>query len=100
MTGLIRFVQIVHYPLFTKIGSRGFAQYAESHRHLTSLVVVPLMLLELLSAFLLPFYMGAALLSQRENCRLVTGRAVIASKVIALELFGLVESEVFREVAA
>lgn len=59
MTGLIRFVQIVHYPLFTKIGSRGFAQYAESHRHLTSLVVVPLMLLELLSAFLLPFYMNS-----------------------------------------
>jgi len=54
MTGLIWFVQIVHYPLFTKIGSRGFTQYAESHRHLTSLVVVPIMLLELIAAALLP----------------------------------------------
>ncbi|MCA9802176.1 MAG: hypothetical protein KC777_09325 [Cyanobacteria bacterium HKST-UBA02] len=59
MTGLIWFVQIVHYPLFTRVGSRTFTQYAESHRHLTSLVVVPLMLLEVFSALLLPFIINS-----------------------------------------
>lgn len=53
MTGLIWFVQIVHYPLFAKVGRDGFAAYESSHARLTTLVVGPVMLLEALTALLL-----------------------------------------------
>lgn len=46
MTGLIVFVQVVHYPLFDRVGRDGFARYAADHSSLTTLVVGPLMLLE------------------------------------------------------
>lgn len=49
MTGLIWFVQIVHYPLFDGVGSQGFIAYEERHRQLTTLVVGPLMLAELIT---------------------------------------------------
>lgn len=50
MTGLIWFVQIVHYPLFAAVGSAGFPNYARSHQMWTTLVVGPPMLLEALTA--------------------------------------------------
>lgn len=53
MTGLIWFVQIVHYPLFDAVGSAEFQAYAEKHRHLTSVVVFMPMITEITSAFLL-----------------------------------------------
>ena len=46
MTGLIWFVQVVHYPLLRAVGSSGYAAYQEQHLRLTPLVVAPLMLLE------------------------------------------------------
>jgi len=46
MTGVIWFVQVVHYPLFLKVGSVDFSKYESSHRIRTSFVVVPLMLVE------------------------------------------------------
>ena len=46
MTGLIWFVQVVHYPLFLEVGADGFRQYSASHQHRTALVVAPAMLLE------------------------------------------------------
>lgn len=39
MCGVIVFVQVVHYPLFLKVGRNGFAGYAKSHQWLTSFVV-------------------------------------------------------------
>lgn len=53
MTGLIWFVQIVHYPLFALAADRRFAAYEDDHARRTSLVVVPLMLAELLTGLLL-----------------------------------------------
>jgi hypothetical protein len=53
MTGLIWFVQIVHYPLFDSVGAHEFQAYAERHRHLTSLVVVIPMITEICTALLL-----------------------------------------------
>ncbi len=53
MTGLIWFVQIVHYPLFGQVGKSGFVSYEASHSSLTTLVVMPLMLIELLTTLLL-----------------------------------------------
>ncbi|MEZ5098958.1 MAG: hypothetical protein R3C15_03975 [Thermoleophilia bacterium] len=46
MTGVIWFVQVVHYPLFARVGEAGFAAYEEAHRRLTTLVVAPTMLVE------------------------------------------------------
>ncbi|HEX8821355.1 MAG TPA: hypothetical protein VF794_15620 [Archangium sp.] len=50
MVGLIWFVQVVHYPLFAKVGPDAFVPYAVAHGTLTGLVVGPPMLLELLTA--------------------------------------------------
>ncbi len=47
MTGLIWFVQIVHYPLFDKIGTAEFVRYEQLHQRLTTWVVAPLMFAEL-----------------------------------------------------
>ena len=46
MVGLIWFVQIVHYPLFGRVGREGFADYSLAHSRLTGLVVGPPMLIE------------------------------------------------------
>ena len=66
MTGLIWFVQVVHYPLFRSVAELGpFSDYSNRHSQLTTLVVGPVMTLELaLSvAFALSgFKWGSALL--------------------------------------
>lgn len=73
MVGLIWFVQLVHYPLFARVGERGFAAYELEHARRTGWVVIPPMLLEAASATLLllappaaigraPFAVGFALL--------------------------------------
>lgn len=53
MTGVIWFVQIVHYPLFGQIGVGYFGKYEEQHTLLTTFVVLPPMFVELLTAGLL-----------------------------------------------
>lgn len=55
MAGLIWFVQIVHYPMFARVGSEGFSRYALEHQARTTVVVLPLMLTELVSAVWLGF---------------------------------------------
>ena len=50
MTGLIWFIQIVHYPLLAAVGSEGFCNYEHQHRLRTTWVVAPAMLAEALSA--------------------------------------------------
>ena len=50
MTGLIWFVQVVHYPLFAKVGAEGYSGYQTAHMRLTTLVVGPPMLVELATA--------------------------------------------------
>ncbi len=53
MTGLIWFVQIVHYPLFNRVGLGHFAAYETRHSTLTTLVVIVPMFVELVTAFAL-----------------------------------------------
>ena len=53
MVGVIWFVQVVHYPLMSRVGPQGFRRYEEAHRVRTSWVVVPLMLTELAANLLL-----------------------------------------------
>ena len=56
MVGVIWFVQVVHYPLFAKVSSEGFALYSKAHSRLTTYVVGPPMLLEVATAVVLVFY--------------------------------------------
>ena len=46
MTGLIWFVQVVHYPLFQSVGREGFIRYERLHASRTTRVVGPAMLIE------------------------------------------------------
>src|SRR5215207_8578728 len=55
MSGLIWFVQVVHYPLFAGFGVERWSAYAASHQRLTTLVVGAPMLVELVTAALLAF---------------------------------------------
>lgn len=50
MTGLIWFVQVVHYPLFALVSGPDSPAYATRHQALTTLVVGPVMLAELAGA--------------------------------------------------
>jgi len=50
MFGIIWFVQIVHYPLFDGVDLSEFTAYERRHSRLTSYVVGPPMLVELLCA--------------------------------------------------
>lgn len=50
MAGLILFVQVVHYPLMARVGTRHFERYEAGHTFRTALVVVPIMVTELGSA--------------------------------------------------
>lgn len=53
MTGLIWFVQVVHYPLFGSVEPDSFRAYSGLHNRLTTYVVMPPMLVELVTAALL-----------------------------------------------
>lgn len=55
MTGLIWFVQVVHYPLFERVSRQGhdFTDYERAHVGRTGWVVMPAMLLELGTAIAL-----------------------------------------------
>ena len=53
MTGIIWFIQIVHYPLFQKISSSHFVDYEINHTRLTGYLVMPLMVGELITGCVL-----------------------------------------------
>ena len=53
MTGLIWFVQIVHYPLFHRVPAAEFTGYERDHQRLTTFVVAPPMLCELVTSIML-----------------------------------------------
>lgn len=50
MAGLIWFVQLVHYPLLSRVGREGYAAYQRAHERLTVWAVGPAMLVELACA--------------------------------------------------
>lgn len=53
MTGIIWFVQVVHYPLFAEVGDPAWPAYHAQHTRRTGWVVAPLMIAELASAAIL-----------------------------------------------
>jgi len=50
LTGLVWFVQVVHYPLFARAGEGSFAAYEQEHTRRTTRLVAPLMLAEAVAA--------------------------------------------------
>jgi len=58
MTGLIWFVQLVHYPLLSSVGIQSSSQYAREHVSRTAKLVGPLMLGEMLFTVLAVFVTG------------------------------------------
>ncbi len=56
MAGLIWFVQLVHYPLFSKVGDTSFHAYEQDHAKRTTWIVAPTMLCELITASLILLY--------------------------------------------
>lgn len=61
MTGLIWCIQIVHYPLFARVGKEGFADYEIAHSNLITPVVGLPMLVEVVTAGLLLFFRSPAI---------------------------------------
>jgi hypothetical protein len=61
MTGLIWFVQVVHYPQFKFVGSDAFGVYHAGHTRLTTWVVGPPMLIEMASAVGLAVFGGSVI---------------------------------------
>ena len=53
MTGVVWTMQLVHYPSFALIEPAHFAEFAWRHSRTTSTLVVPLMLLEAITAAIL-----------------------------------------------
>lgn len=53
LAGLIWVVQVVHYPLFARVGAEGFTAYESAHARLITLVVGPAMMVELAAALAL-----------------------------------------------
>lgn len=58
MVGLIWMVQIVHYPLMRNVGSDSFQTYAIQHQARITWIVLPVMTVELLTAFVLVWKAG------------------------------------------
>lgn len=61
LTGLIWFVQIVHYPLFKRVGVLEFARYERENTRRTGWLVGAPMLLEFALAVALAFSLGGSL---------------------------------------
>jgi len=74
MLGVIWFVQVVHYPLFDKVGRAEFRVYEQRHTALTTWVVAPPMFLELMTALLLFWFKPAGVM----GWQLATGLALVA----------------------
>jgi hypothetical protein len=53
MAGVIWIIQIVHYPLFDRVGGETYIAYQSGHMALITLVVLPLMLAEALTGLLI-----------------------------------------------
>jgi amino acid transporter len=53
LTGVTWLVQVVHYPLFSRVGGVGYREYQRAHQSLITMVVGPAMLVEAFAAALL-----------------------------------------------
>ena len=61
MCGLIWFVQLVHYPLFSHLEGEQAQKYSLDNQRRTPLVVIPLMLMEMVTALCLAAWPPASI---------------------------------------
>ena len=62
MVGIIWVIQLLHYPTFHFIKESNYVEFQHFHMQRISFIVVPAMILELLSAFMLVYYIRSNLL--------------------------------------
>ncbi|GAB4193467.1 MAG: hypothetical protein Tsb0015_16260 [Simkaniaceae bacterium] len=70
MVGIIWFIQIVHYPLYSKI-KEGFPAYEKMHLRRTSYIVGPIMLIEAVSAIFLVGLVSDVLMARLASLNLI-----------------------------
>jgi len=56
MTGVIWVIQLLHYPFFHHLYRPKFSHYMQEHRYRISLIVIPVMLMELFTGIYLLYY--------------------------------------------
>lgn len=61
LCGVIWIIQLVHYPFFSQISAENFQKFHQAHSFWITLIVAPLMIIELLTSFLILFYAPANL---------------------------------------
>lgn len=87
MAGVLWLVQLVHYPLFRGIDPVQFKEWHQYHSSMISFIVVPLMVLELLSAIGLLF--GGALQLLEGSPHLLGGTPHLVERWKLITLLGL-----------
>lgn len=88
MTGLIWFVQLVHYPLLAKVEREAFVDYEREHCERTGWIAGPLMVVEALLAGLLWWQPAYGSLHAPGSKELVAGGLVLVA-LIWMSTFGL-----------
>ena len=62
MVGIIWVIQLLHYPAFHFIKESDYVEFQHFHMQRISFIVVPVMILELFTAFMLVYYIRSNLL--------------------------------------
>ena len=62
MVGIIWVIQLLHYPTFHFIEQSDYVEFQHFHMQRISFIVVPVMIIELLSGFMLVYYFRSNLL--------------------------------------
>ena len=62
MVGIIWVIQLLHYPTFHFIKESGYEEFQHFHMQRISFIVIPVMITELLSGFMLVYYFRSNLL--------------------------------------
>ena len=62
MVGIIWVIQLLHYPTFHFIKESNYVEFQHFHMQRISFIVVPVMILEFLSAFMLAYYIRSNML--------------------------------------
>ena len=62
MVGVIWVIQLLHYPTFHFIEESDYVEFQHFHMQRISFIVVPVMIIELLSGFMLVYYFRSNLL--------------------------------------
>jgi hypothetical protein len=74
MVGLIWIIQIVHYPLFARVGNDQFVAYEREHSRLITYIVAPLMLTELVTGLGIAY-----MLSQSHTIAVIANTVFLAA---------------------